>query len=161
QWSTPFGSGALSQSVAVGAGRVVALGLYCAEAYYAGERRGDERYGAAASDFERFVRDVVASAGVNTPVGVIEAKPDEPLIHLRWGLSGRVPVLFVINEEPRRAVTLQLTGEWARAADHGLRDLIANTTFVAGAASAPEPTDAVTIALPPSPWGVHVLVPAE
>jgi beta-galactosidase len=160
QWATPYTNGALTAQASVGKGRVIAVGLYSAEAYYAGQRAGDTRYQAAAGEYERFVVDLVRSAGCAPAVTVAESAPDQPLACVRVGTAGNRPLVFVFNEEPGRALTVRFSGEIARSVGDTLRDLISDTSVhVSDDHTAAGRRTFVTI--PPTEWGVTVLTPTQ
>ena len=153
QWATPFTNGALSQEVTCGAGRVIAVGLFSAEAYYLGACEGDDRYAAATGEYERFVSGVVESAGVERAARIVEAVPDAPLAHLRVGYANRTPVVYVITEDPYRALTIEVSDtKLAAALQGGVLDLLSRRSIGM--------RDRL-IVIPPTEWGVTVLVPVS
>ncbi len=153
QWATPYENGSLSQEIAYGKGRVIALGLYCAEAYYAGSRETEGSFAAAAGEYERFVSAIVESAGVDRAARIVEAYSDAPLAHLRIGYAGKTPVVYVIAEGPRRALTIEVSDpKLAAALQGGVIDLLTRRSMTM--------RDRL-IVIPPSEWGVTVLVPGS
>ncbi len=153
QWATPYENGSLSQEIGYGKGRVIAVGLYCAEAYYAGARDAESSWTAAAGEYERFVSDIVESAGVDRVARIVEAQSDAPLAHLRIGYAGKTPVVYVIAEEPHRALTIEVSdAKLAAALQGGVIDLLSRRSVTM--------RDRL-IVLPPSEWGVTVLVPVS
>lgn len=166
QWCTPYENGALSQVVSVGSGRVVALGLYSSEAYYAGQRFGDSRYAASAGEYERLLLDLADSTSCTAPASIRETGPDQPLAHVRTGDADGQPVIFVVTDQGGRALTLEIRDpSLAKTLGNGVVDLISTTQlFVEPGQESDVPrSDSASsggtarIVLPPSPWGVHVL----
>ncbi len=153
QWATPYENGSLSQEITYGKGRVIAVGLYCAEAYYAGSREAEGSFAAAAGEYERFLSDIVERAGVERAARIVEAHSDAPLAHLRIGYAGKTPVVYVIAEEPRRALTIEVSDpKLAAALQGGVIDLLTRRSVTM--------RDRL-IVIPPSEWGVTVLVPVS
>ena len=153
QWATPYTNGSLSQQVAVGEGKVIAVGLYSAEAHYAGQREASPAYAAAVDEYERFVTDLVAGASGERAARIIEAASDAPLAHLRIGAAGRIPVVYVITEEPQRALTIEVADvKLAAALQGGVIDLLSRRTLSMRDRQ---------IVVPPSDWGVTILVPGS
>jgi beta-galactosidase len=151
QWCTPYDNGGLSQVVRVGEGRVIAVGLFSAEAYYAGAREGAVQYESALEQYERFVARVVESAGVGLPAKIVEAASDDALAHLRIGYAGDTPVVYVITEHSNRALTLEVSdAKLAAALQGGVIDLLSRKTVSMRDRQ---------IVIPPSEWGVSILVP--
>ncbi len=152
QWTSPTGEPGLLTDQRVGAGRVIALGTYVAEACYTlGQRGGVEQ-------FERFLVDIAAECGVSPSVLAVaeEDTRTSPHLHVRVGASNGTPVCFVISEAPERGITLVFKSqEWQAAAKAGLLDLISGTKVAAA-----EGHD-VALLLPPSDWGAYVLAPAQ
>ncbi|MFW5688841.1 MAG: hypothetical protein ACOC1U_04640, partial [Spirochaetota bacterium] len=153
QWATPYASGALTAQVAYGTGRVVAVGLYNAEAYYAGQREGAAEYAQGAAEYERFVQDLVAGSGVTLAARVLEASSDGPLAHVRIGYAGKTPVVYLITEDPHRALTLEVAdAKLAAALQGGVKDLLSRRTYTMRDRQ---------IVLPPTEWGITILVPGS
>ncbi|HKJ86332.1 MAG TPA: beta-galactosidase [Spirochaetia bacterium] len=153
QWATPYIDGSLCTQKAHGEGRVVALGLYSAEAYYAGQREANAAYVAGAGEYERFVRDLVAGGGVERAARILEATTGGPLAHVRIGYAGRTPMVYVITEAESRALTLEVSDvKLAAALQGGVIDLLTRRTFSMRDRQ---------IVLPPSEWGVMILVPGS
>lgn len=151
QWATPFENGALTQQVEHGKGDVIAIGLYAAEAYYAGQRLGDEVHAGAGGEFERLIVDLVTGGGVSVAARIVEADHAAGLAHVRIGLLGRTPVVYVITEMTGRALTLRVDNPIIAAELQGgvINLLNRQTTQMKDR----------QIVLPPSEWGVWVLVP--
>jgi len=157
QWLTPFANGesgarAQEQPVAsreVKGGRVIALGLYAGEAYYRGSRAGAEQFTPFASEFERFVADRVSTAGVQVALRV-ESPSEAGVTHVRWGISGGVPVIYAVSDTPRSRPVLIVNEQLFHAC---YRDIISGTMI--------EPEhqfDGITrLTLPQSDWGVWCL----
>ncbi len=158
QWTSPASEDGLVTDKRIGAGRVIALGTYVAEACFTVGRQG------GVDEFERFLVDLAEACGVSRSVVASLAASAKPApatrpaintdahLHVRTGASNGTPVCFVISEAPEREVTLTFEGEvWQAAARAGLRDLISGARLVAGEA----------VVLPPSQWGVYVLAPAS
>ena len=151
QWATPYTNGAVTQQETYGKGDVVAIGLYAAEAYYAGQRLGDETHAAAGSEFERLVADLITGAGVPQQASIVEAEHVDELAHVRIGKIGRTPVVYVISELVGRALTLRIHDAITAAElQGGVINLLTRQTAL---------MKERTIVLPPSEWGVWILVP--
>lgn len=168
QWITPYTGGSLMADVSVGRGRVVALGVYTAEAYYAHSREeelspsaggfsdpGGPSAAGSIGEYERFLVDLLSTAGVTAPAWVLETGPDEPLGYARVGEAGGSPLLFIISEEPARAQTVMLEDPALQeVARDGLADLVSGQYMLSI-------DEGASVVLPPSEWGVHVLVSAD
>lgn len=160
QWATPYTNGALCAQAALGKGKVIAVGLYSAEAYYAGQREGSSAYAAAVDEYERFVVEIVRGAGVEPAARIVEAAVGAsrgagapPLAHLRIGTSGKTPVVYVITEEPNRALTIEIDDvKLAAALQGGVIDLLSRKSLSMRDRQ---------IVIPPSQWGVTILVPGS
>jgi beta-galactosidase len=159
QWTTPVSEDGLVTVKRIGAGRVIALGTYVAEACFTvGQNGGVE-------EFERLLVDLAEECGVSRSLVVgfggtaTAGSSDAPHLHVRTGVSNGTPVCFVVSEAPERDVTLTFAGEaWQAAAREGLHDLISGAKLVAAARDGEA---GVAVVLPRSDWGVYVLVPAS
>ncbi len=153
QWATPYENGALSVEVDHGAGRVIAVGLYSAEAYYAGAREDHETFATATGEYERFVGDMIERAGIENAARIVEGTTDRPVAHLRIGYAGGTPVLYVITESPHRALTIEVNDpKLAATLQGGVIDLLSRRSV--------SMRDRL-IVIPPSEWGVTILVPGS
>jgi beta-galactosidase len=157
QWATPFENGALLQEQSYGAGRIVAVGLYNAEAFYAGDREEAESYAAAVDEYRRFVADMVDAADAGSPVVVLEAgarleaSGGRSVAHVRVGDSNGVPVIFVVSSTPHQALTVEIRDRGLLAQlPEDLLDLLSGETVRLRRGR---------VTLPASEWGVAALVP--
>lgn len=157
QWLTPFATGAgrawghhadgdLMVEASAGAGRVIAIGAYCADAYH-------DRYHA---DFEAFVAALLTGAGLSPAAEVhgLAATRDN-FTFVRAGASGSRPLWFVFAPTGQAGLTVRLpAGALPRGATT-LHELLGGATMTAKASAS-----GWEVPLPALPWGLAILTPA-
>jgi len=161
QWCSPFEDGNVAQIVQVCSGRVVALGLYTAEAYYEGQRFKDRRYIAAGADYERLVLDIAASAGVFAPVTVAGVDGGVVTDSVQTGQSNGIPIVCVTSDAAAELLSIRMVDPvFAEAFRDGAVEIISGVRLTCNSARS---TAGITVAIevPQNPWGVSILRPAR
>lgn len=171
-WFTPFEDGTLTAEVAVGKGRVIALGLFAGEAYYAAERgvdgRGretrraestsaasgaarDEATGTGAPGFEELIGRLCAvHTSSPPPYGIAPRSDSAPgdLRHVRWGSSVAGEIVSVVSTLPGDEPLLTTERPHGR-----FREIISGRELAADGQG--------RLGLPASDWGCWCLVRKE
>jgi beta-galactosidase len=160
QWLTPLhagrdtvlatsADGPLAVDHVVDEGRVLLIGAYMGDAYYAGQR-GDPAYAPYGADFEAFLRQIVRSVGVHPGLEVLNTTPaDTGTIHAAVGRSGERRMAFVFFGEKCASARLRFPmGTFYGKARDLISDQVLRLTMTSG-----EECDLVR-----PEWGLMVLV---